>query len=65
MRRLMQERFETENVKGEWEPSAVRVPAHVVTDGDFRRFVAELNKRAKVEGEFVRYRSVENEDCFE
>ena len=62
--RSMEERFETPNVKGEWEASSVRVPSHVSSAADFRRFVAEMNKRAKDQGEFVRYRSIESEDAF-
>lgn len=63
-RRIIQERFKTPDVKGEWEDSFVLVPTHVSTDADFRRFVAELNRDARNSGEFVRFRSVEREDVF-
>ncbi len=53
--RKIEERFDTPDVKGEWEP-CTRVK--VVDLGDVKAWVRAANKKARLDGEFVRFRSI-------
>ncbi len=55
--RLVEERFETPDVKSEWEP-CTRVNVRYLSEAEIKAWVREANKRAKREQEYVKFRSV-------
>ena len=63
--RRLEERFEAPDggVIGEWEPST-RVDVTRRSSLEIRRIVRNLNEKAKQDGEYVRFRSVAEEDAF-
>jgi hypothetical protein len=59
--RRIEERYETQTVKSEWEPSE-RVNTKEMSDEAILAWVRAANKRAKAEEEYIKFRSVYVED---
>ena len=55
--RIIEERFQTEQVIGEWEPCQ-RIDARYLSDKEVLAWVRAANKKAKADQEYVKFRSI-------
>lgn len=58
--RILQERFQTEHVIGEWE-ECQRIDTRYMTDKDVLAWIRAANKKAKEDQENVKFRSIPDE----
>jgi hypothetical protein len=58
--RIIQERFQTPHVIGEWE-ACERIQTKYLSDREVLAWVRNANRQAKIDQEYVKFRSIPDE----